>query len=162
YTFLGNRLSFGVTAEGRRWKAVGELQYMQLWNLPEDAFAPGPMGDGALYFASALQSRAYQFYPRYLNGTWKDALPGLSLTARRMGSASGAESDSGVPAIETLKHERLASRLIGEFDWSIVQRGFDGVRVDVDRPGWHATGTAVMPTQGGYEESATPTITALQ
>jgi hypothetical protein len=36
------------------------------------------------------------------------------------------------------------------------------VRVDVDRPGWRLTGAALMPTQGGYEESASPTITKVQ
>jgi len=34
------------------------------------------------------------------------------------------------------------------------QRGYDGARVDVDRPGWHVSATAMWPTQGGFEERA--------
>lgn len=162
YTFVGNRLTFGVTAEGRRWQAVGALQYIQLWNLPATAFAPGPMGTGALYYVGALQSRAYQLYPRLLNVTWKNALPGTAIIVGRQGYASGGEATSNVPALEVLKRERLDERLIGEFDWSIVERAFDGVRVDVDRRGWHASGALLFPTQGAYEESATPTITDVQ
>jgi hypothetical protein len=160
--FVGNRLTFGVQASGRRWEALGVLQYIQFWNLPADAFGPGAFGTGAEYFASAGQSRAYQLYPRLLNFTWKNVLPGLSLTGGRMGYASGAEANSGVTSLEFLKRERLDARLLGEYEWSIVQRAFDGVRVDVDRLGWHATGALLFPTQGVYEESATPTITDIQ
>jgi hypothetical protein len=44
----------------------------------------------------------------------------------------------------------------------MYQRRFDGIQVSVDRPGWQATGAALMPTQGGYEESANLTLTRLQ
>jgi hypothetical protein len=162
YTFVGNRLTFGVKAEDRRWAAEGALQYIQLWNLPSDAFGPGALGTGALYFAASESATQYQLYPRRLVLTLKDLTPGVSFMVGRMGYASGAESDSGVPALEAVKRERLDARLLGEFEWSIVQRAFDGVRVDIDRKGWHSTVAAVMPTQGGYEESATPTITDIQ
>src|SRR5204862_2894060 len=39
-------------------------------------------------------------------------------------------------------------------EWAIYQRAFDGVRVDVERPRWHATGAAFRPTQGGFEDAA--------
>lgn len=162
YTFIGNRLTFRVQASAPRWEVVGALQYIQLWNLPGEAFGPGALGTGALYYAAAEQSRAYQLYPRFLNLKLKELTPGLSITLGRMGYTSGAEADSGVPSIEYLKRQRLDSRLIGEFEWSIVQRAFDGVRVDVERKGWHLNGAALMPTQGGFEESATPTITDIQ
>lgn len=162
YTFIGNRLTFSVQADAPRWEAVGALQYIQLWNLPGQAFGPGALGSGALYYAAAGQSRAYQLYPRFLNLKLKELARGVSVTVGRMGYTSGAEADSGVPAIEYLKRQRLDSRLIGEFEWSIVQRAFDGVRVDVDRKDWHLSGAAMMPTQGGFEESATPTITDIQ
>jgi hypothetical protein len=151
-----------VQASGRRWEAVGVLQYIQLWSLPSNAFGPGPFGTGAQYYLAANQSRAYQLYPRLANFTWKDIVPGVSLVAGRMGYTSGQEASSGVPSLEVLKRQRLGARLIGEFEWSIVQRAFDGVRVDVDRPAWHVTGAFFLPTQGGYEESATPAITGVQ
>jgi hypothetical protein len=162
YTFIGNRLTFGVKAEGRRWIAEGALQYIQLWDLPPDAFGPGPLGTGAEYHAAAENTKAFQLYPRRLTLTLKDVAPGASLTVGRMGYASGAEAASGVPSIEVVKRQRLDARLLGEFEWSIIQRAFDGVRLDVDRPGWQATAALMMPTQGGYEESATPSITDIQ
>jgi hypothetical protein len=76
--------------------------------------------------------------------------------------ASGAESVSANAAIERLKRERLASRLIGNFEWSHYQRRFDGVRADVDRPRWHFSSAALMPTQGGFEESTNLTMPKIQ
>ncbi|MCA1583657.1 MAG: alginate export family protein [Acidobacteria bacterium] len=162
YTFLGNRFTLGVHASSRRWEALGVLQYIQLWNLPSNAFGPGAFGTGAHYYLAANQSRAYQLYPRLLSVTWKDALSGTSIRGGRMEYSSGVEASSGVPSLEFLKRERLDGRLIGPFEWSIVQRAFDGVRADVDKRGWHATAAFMMPTQGTFEESATPTITDIQ
>ena len=72
----------------------------------------------------------------------------------RFGYTSGAESASGDSQIEAVKRQRVDSRLIGEFEWAIYQRAFDGVRVDVERPRWHGTASAFRPTQGGFEDAA--------
>jgi len=162
YSFLGNRMSFGVNVSTPRWEAAGTFQYVQLFRLPPASIGPGALGSGAYYFYSAGNPSAYQFYARALNFGFKSKDKGLRIVGGRMGYTSGAEGDSGVASLEHVKRDRLASRLIGEFEWSIVQRAFDGVRVDVDRPGWRLTGAALMPTQGGYEESASPAITKIQ
>ena len=83
---------------------------------------------------------------------------GVDLQIGRMGYLSGSEAPSGVPKIETVKRQRLDARLVGEFEWSIYQRAFDGVRVDVTRPRWRATGVAFMPTQGGFARAASTTM----
>jgi hypothetical protein len=44
----------------------------------------------------------------------------------------------------------------------MFERAFDGVRVDYERPAWRAHAAFVMPTQGAYEESASPTIGRVQ
>lgn len=162
YSFVGNRLTFGVQASGRRWDAAGAFQYIQLWGLPGDANGPGPLGTGALYYAATGSTKAYQLYPREMFLRLKEIRRGVSLTAGRFRYASGAEASSNVASLEFLKRERLDSRLVGPFEWSIVQRAFDGVRVDLDRKGWQATAVAGMPSQGGFEESATPTNTGVQ
>jgi hypothetical protein len=162
YSFLGNRMTFGVTASSPRWEATGAFQYIQLFGLPRTAIGPGALGSGGYYYYSANNRNAYQFYARAMNFAFKSKEKGLRIVGGRMGYTSGAEGESGVPSLEYVKRDRLDSRLIGEFEWSIVQRAFDGVRVDVDRPGWRLTGAAFMPTQGGYEESASPTITKIQ
>jgi hypothetical protein len=71
-----------------------------------------------------------------------------------MGYTSGAESPSGNAKIEAVKRQRVDARLLGEFEWSLYQRGFDGVRTDVDKPGWHVSGAVMRPTQGGFEDEA--------
>lgn len=162
YTFLGNRITMGVHTSSPRWEATGAFQYIQLFGLPNNAIGPAALGSGGYYFYSASNTNAYQFYAHALNFAFKSPAKGLRIAGGRMAYTSGAEADSGVAAIELVKRERLDSRLIGDFEWSVVQRAFDGVRADLDRPGWRLTGAVLMPSQGGYEESASPTITKIQ
>jgi hypothetical protein len=92
----------------------------------------------------------------------KDVVPGFSLAAGRMSYSSGEEVAAGDPQLDRLRRERLGSRLVGDFEWSIFQRAFDGVRGDISRPSWTATAAILFPTQGGYEESANPTMSSLK
>ena len=132
---------------------------MSLNSLPTNAIGPGALGTGALYFdQSGQQETAQQVYLRFANVRFPGALPGFDLQIGRMGYTSGAEAPSRVPKIETVKRQRLDARLLGEFEWSIVQRGFDGVRVDYTHPRWKVTGVAVMPTQGGFAYVANTTM----
>jgi hypothetical protein len=158
YSFIANRLQAGIRIAGARWELAGALQYVQFGGLPTDAFGPGALGTGALYYDASQDTSSSQIYLKALNARLRLA-NGVFLLAGRMPYASGGESPSGVAAIETVKRQRLDSRLIGEFEWSIYQRAFDGVRLDVDRPTWHATTSVMMPTQGGFEESANVTMT---
>ncbi|MEW6321069.1 MAG: alginate export family protein [Acidobacteriota bacterium] len=158
YWFPANRATLGVRVRGARISVEGAFQYTQLANLPLDAFGPGALGGGALYAFHAGNDLAFQLYLKRLNLTARSASGTVALTVGRMAFASGGESDSGVPAIEAVKRMRLHDRLVGSFDWSQFERAFDGVRLDVRRPGWHVTGAALLPAQGGFEESATPTM----
>jgi hypothetical protein len=154
YAHAGNRLFFGV--EGRRSRVnftVG-LQYVQFGGLPTDAIGPGPLGTGAAYFQHAGRSDSRQLYVRTLNATFKHLLPGVDVQVGRMGYTSGAEALSGVPKIEAVKRQRLDSRLVGEFEWSLYQRTFDGVRVDWAGGPARITASAFHPTQGGFEDAA--------
>jgi hypothetical protein len=72
----------------------------------------------------------------------------------------GSSSEAG--PVDRLVDERIGSRLIGNFEWSLYQRRFDGVRVDLDRDRWHFTGGAFVPTQGGYEESTNLSMPRVQ
>ncbi len=154
YAHVGNRLFFGV--EGRRPHVdftVG-LQYVQFGGLPTNAIGPGPLGAGGAYFQHAGRSDSRQLYVRAINATFKQVLPGLNVQVGRMGYTSGAEAVSGVPKIEAVKRQRLDSRLVGEFEWSLYQRAFDGVRLDWRRAPTRLTVSAFHPTQGGFEDAA--------
>lgn len=154
YAFIANRLSAGADYRHRRFDIGGTVQYVQFGGLPSTATGPGPLGAGALYYDHARQTDSHQVYLRTLFLRLKDVAPGVSLQVGRFGYTSGAESPSGNATIEAVKRQRLDSRLIGEFEWSLYQRTFDGARLDVGRPAWHATASWFRPTQGGFEEQA--------
>ena len=159
YTDVANRLFVSVEHRTPAIDLTGAVQYVQFGNLPTNATGPGALGSGALYFAASSQTDSHQLYLRYLNARLKHLIPGAVIQVGRFGYTSGAESASGDATIEAVKRLRLDSRLIGEFEWSLYQRAFDGVRVDVDRPGWHVAASAMRPTQGGFEDAANVEMT---
>ena len=160
YEFLANRLKVEVRGRWSKTELTMAVQHVGLFDLPERAAGPGPFGTGALYYAQGGRRRnPHQFYLRYANVGVRDVVPGVDLRIGRMAYASGGEAPSGAPKLEQVKGPRLISRLVGEFEWSIYQRGYDGVRLDVTQPRWQATGVALMPTQGGFARVAGSTMT---
>ena len=153
YTFIANRLRIGVTRVWRRVELGASAQYVQFGNLPQHAAGPGALGTGALYYALSGGSDSHGAYLRTLFA--RARLPGNTIIqAGRFPYQSGAESPSGRAKIEAVKRARIDSRLVGEFEWSLYQRTFDGVRADIDRRQWHASGSWFTPTQGGFENDA--------
>jgi hypothetical protein len=161
YTFLGDRAEVGVRVKGSRFDLGGEFNYVRLENLPTKAIGPGGLGTGAFYFAATGVRYSYQLYFGELTLKTKFA-DGTSFTVGRMPFSSGGEVVSGSFSLQRLKAERLASRLIGNFEWSYYQRRFDGARIDVDRPHWHVNVAAFVPTQGGFEESTNLSMPKVQ
>ena len=162
YTFIGDRAELGVHVEGARFDLGGAFNYVRIENLPPRAIGPGGLGTGAFYYAAAGVRYSYQLYFGELTLRVKSRDRRTSVTIGRMPFSSGGESVSANPQLESLKRERLHSRLIGNFEFSLYQRRFDGARVDVDRDRWHFTAAAMVPTQGGFEESANLSIPSLQ
>jgi len=155
--FISNRLRVTATFTSPRVDVTGVVQYVQFGGLPTQAFGPGFLGTGGLYYFHAGETDSRGFYSPAANVRLK--LPrGVTLLGGRFGYTSGAESPSGQPKVEALKRSRLDSRVVGDFEWSIYQRAFDGVRIDVDRPRWHVSGAYLWPTQGGFEEDAGATM----
>jgi len=154
YVDVANRLQIGFQRTARRYDLTAALQYVQFGGLPTDASGPGPLGTGALYFSHSGSRSSRQVYLRYLHARWKDAAPGLTLQVGRMAYTSGAETPSGNVTIEAVKRQRVDARIVGEFEWSLYQRSYDGVRLDWTRPTWKLTAAALRPTQGGFEEKA--------
>lgn len=153
YTFIANRLRLALTGTWKRVDVNTAAQYVQFGGLPTGAMGPGSLGTGALYYDHSGRAASGTLYLRSLNVVAR--LPrGVRLQAGRFGYTSGGESSSGRPKVEAVKRARVDSRLIGEFEWSLYQRTFDGVRGDVDRARWHLTAAWLEPTQGGFEEAA--------
>ena len=154
YAFLANRLFASVQRSSGAYDFTAALQYVQFGGLPDAAVGPGPLGTGAVYYAHAGRSDSHQVYLRYANVRLKRLVRRTTIQAGRMPYGSGGEAASGNPKLETVKAQRVAARLIGEFGWSIYQRAYDGVRVDTAHGRWTATGFAFHPTQGGFEDAA--------
>lgn len=153
-THLGNRLTLGAAWRRGRWLAQGQLQYVQFIGLPSAAIGPGPLGTGALYYDHSGRRDARQVYLRTLTVSGRDVVPGVDVVVGRQAYLTGGEHPSGDAALERLKRMRLDARLIGDFEWAIYQRAFDGARVDVRKRGWRATGAVFQPTQGGFEDAS--------
>jgi len=154
YAFGANRLFAGVQRTARAYDFTAALQYVQFGALPRDAVGPGPLGTGAVYYAHAGRTDSHQVYLRYANVRLKRLLPRTAIQIGRMPYASGGEAPSGNPKIEAVRTQHVAARLIGEFGWSIYQRAYDGVRVDIALSRLSAMGFAFHPTQGGFEDAA--------
>jgi hypothetical protein len=162
YTFVGDRAELGVRVEGSRFDLGGAFNYVRLENLPTDAIGPGGLGPGAFYYAATGVSYSYQLYLGELTARIKSADRRTSLTIGRMPFSSGGEYFGPQSSLEQVKPERLQSRLIGNFEWSLYQRRFDGARFDLDRERWQFTAAAFVPTQGGFEESTNLSMPKIQ
>ena len=153
YTFIANRLRIGLSGTWSRVQISGAVQYVQFGGLPTAAIGPGFLGTGGLYYFHSSSTTSHGVYVPALN--LRVSLPGgITLLGGRFGYTSGAEAASGQARIETIKRARADSRLVGDFEWSLYQRAFDGVRGDIDRKAWHASAAWLRPTQGGFEEAA--------
>ncbi len=160
YTFLGNRLLFDARYNTPRVEVRLSGQWVGLFNLPTSSLGPGALGTGPLYYAQGGQRENPQrVFPKYVYIRLKELLPGFDVQLGRQAYASGAEAASGVPKIEALKRQRVDARLVGEFEWSLYQRSFDGVRLEWAGKGAKITGAALMPTQGGFAREAEKTMT---
>ncbi|MDH4067138.1 MAG: alginate export family protein, partial [Acidobacteriota bacterium] len=167
YTFVGNRSDLGVRVRGAQFDLGGGFSYVRLQNLPTAAIGPGGLGTGAFYFFSSGLPYSYQVFLTELTLSAHTRGRRVTLTAGRMPYLSGAEGthvEEGrlSPHLSVVRRQRLDGRLLGTFAWSLYQRRFDGVRLDVDSDRLYAGGGAFLVTQGVYEESANLTMTKLR
>jgi hypothetical protein len=107
-----------------------------------------------LYFDHSGTSYSRQVYVKTASVAVRGIGNRLDVQAGRMPYTGGAENPSGNPKIESVKRQRLDSRLVGEFEWSLFQRAFDGIRADWIASGFRVTASAFQPTQGGFEDAA--------
>lgn len=159
---VANRLLTGVRVRKGAVDATVALQYVQFGGLPDDAIGPGALGTGGLYYDHSGDTTSAQVYLKAAHITFRQLAGAVDVQVGRMPYTTGAERGSGVSKIETVKRQRVDSRLIGEFEWSLYQRAYDGVRVDWSSKTIQVTGTAFQPTQGGFEDAAGVSISKLR
>jgi hypothetical protein len=126
------RVSFSESRKSFDWQL--ELAAPLLLELPDDAIAPAPQGQlgfGASYFASNDNSRnAGMVFPKqgFLRFKNLAGVAGQTLTLGRMQFIDGAEVAPKDSTLATLKRDRIAHRLIGDFGFTAVGRSFDGAQ----------------------------------
>jgi alginate export protein len=155
YDFFASQLRAGVRATFPHAQVTLELQDTRLVGLPDDASLPAPQGNlgpGATYYAHtrATDQGETILKQAFLAVRWR----GVQGTLGRFDYGEGLETTPGDPTLVWLKRARLAERLVGAFGYTHVARGFDGLRLGMDRPAWNASAIAAHPTAGGFEVSA--------
>jgi hypothetical protein len=165
YAFFGNQIRFGAKLEVPHVRVVLEGQDVRLVHLPDDAsLAPpqGNLGPGALYFSHSpglMRDNTTQGETSLRQGyavlSDPPGMPGLALTGGRFEYSDGGETVPADPSLAWLKKSRIAERLIGPFNYTMVGRSFDGAKLVYDAPAFNLTATAFRPTHGGFEISST-------
>jgi hypothetical protein len=155
YDFLGSLLRLSASQKGAKLDWQFEIAQPSLFNLPDDANAPAPQGAlglGANYYAANGRETAFGLIPKQAFVRFKGiAGAGSSLRVGRFEFIEGMETTPKDPILASVKRDRVAHRLIGNFGWSHVGRSFDGVQFVKDLPKVHLTFTAARPTAGVFD-----------
>ncbi len=112
------------------------------------------MGAGASYYAAnGNRSYAAMLFPKqaYLRFQHLFGDEGQSLRIGRYEFLDGTEIVSKNATLSTLKQNRVAQRLIGNFGWTHVGRSLDGFHYAANRKNFNLTVLGGMPTRGVYQ-----------
>jgi TorA maturation chaperone TorD len=155
YTFgaFNLRLALEQKKERFEWKVEGLFPW--LISLPTNAVLPAPQGQlglGASYFAAnGRQDASAILRQGYVRFKWPLRGGGSSLRAGRFETADGAEVTPPDATLATLKRDRIAHRLFGNFGFSHVGRGFDGVEYGWNTKRSNVTLLAARPIEGVFQ-----------
>ena len=157
YTYPGSilRLSLSESRKGFDWQI--ELALPFLLGLPADAIAAGSQGQlgfGATYFAAnGRNTNAAMLFAKqgFLRFNELGGVKGQSLKLGRMEFIDGTEVAPKDSTLASLKRERIAHRLIGNFGFSDVGRSFDGAQYSLTRSKLNLTLLAARPTRGVFQ-----------
>lgn len=155
YTGVLGRVSANEQRRHLAWTA--ELAAPVLLGLPDDALAAAPAGQlglGAAYWAANDSST--NVIGLFLKQAWvrvgvAPSLTGTSLRLGRFEFIDGSETTPGSMILATVKRERIAQRLIGNFVFSHAQRSVDGFHLSHNSTKLNATVALLRPTQGVFK-----------
>jgi hypothetical protein len=154
YAFTHSLLRVGIGQKLERVEWLLEGAQDAILGLPTTAVAPGRQGQlglgGTYYIANGNgQNNA--------NGFVKQAYFGFKIPRKgnvrlgRFAFLDGAEVTPKDKSVATLVNTRITQRLIGDFGFSAVGRGFDGVRLAFDAGKSNITLLGARPTRGVYQ-----------
>ncbi|HEY6340498.1 MAG TPA: alginate export family protein [Bryobacteraceae bacterium] len=157
YEYSGNLLRLNFAEKLTAWDWDAEFAVPFLLGLPTkatDAAPQGALGLGSNYYsANGNQQNAAMIFPRQLyvrlDGIAGDE--GQTLQLGRFIFLDGSETTPKDATLATLKRDRIAQRLIGDFGFSDVGRSFDGVHYSLSGSSSNFTFVAAVPTRGVYQ-----------
>ncbi len=157
YTFPGSilRLSLSESKPSYDWQLEFALPF--LLGLPNDAIASGTQGQlglgGSYFAANNRNTNASMLFVKQGSFRWKGigGVEGQSLKLGRFELLDGAEVAPKDATLQTLKRERIAQRLIGNFGFSDVGRSFDGAQYALNGQKLNLTLVGVRPTRGVFQ-----------
>ena len=151
YAFQGNRFKLGVDATWKWLEVFAEFQHSLLNDLPRGG--PGP---GNAYYKNTPET--FQQSP-ILREAWAHAeYEGFSLKLGRMTYVGGLQAPVRNPTLDWIVENRIAQRLMGPFEYTMVGRSFDGGQLQWQNEHFNVNGFGFLPTQGGYEINGNPDI----
>ncbi len=161
YAFGASTLRLGLGQKRAKWDWLAEIEQPSLFNLPADATAPAPQGAlglGANYdSANTDRNNAFLFLKQaYVRFKFGEELPALRLG--RFEFIDGMEVTPKDATLASLKKDRIAHRLIGNFSFSHVGRSFDGADMNWTRGKNNLTVVGGRATQGVFNVNGMPDL----
>jgi len=160
YGFFFERTRLGLRFNSEKINAFVQGQYIHLFDLPENSFAPppyGPLGLGAIYYAHNKNQgeSPYRVFLKSAYINFNDPFNiGISGKFGRFDYIDGLEVMTDNKKFNFLKKIRIGHRLISSMDWTAVSRSFDGGEISYDHRKFNILAGITHPTQGGFDVDA--------
>lgn len=157
YAFSENlfRLSFSQNTKAFDWKIEAAVPF--LLAVPNNAVAAGSQGQlgfgGTYYAVNRKSTDTASVFPKqvYMRFKFGSEQKKQSLLVGRSEFFDGAEAVPKNKTLASLKADRIAQRLIGNFSFSDVGRSFDGGVYSLTDGGTNVTLMASRPTRGVFQ-----------
>jgi len=148
YNFQANRFKLGIGGTWRQLEVFVQLQHVFLNDVPRNGVGPG-----GVYWANTQDTFQASLMLRNAWARLSDFGPGehLTLTVGRQPYRSGFEVPIADPHLRRVVFERLAERLLGVREYSMIGRSFDGATLDFRDEHVDLTMFGFLPTTGGFE-----------
>ncbi|MDX1996943.1 MAG: alginate export family protein [Thermoanaerobaculia bacterium] len=157
YSFSSLRVRGGVEAKAGAWTLRGLGQASAIRTLPVD----GAFGAGPVYFGTDFDDQPDQLGLLELSATYKSERGRVTLG--RQGYIDGFERATGNANLDWVKRRRVAERLVGNLDFTVVGRRFDGASASLAVGKDQLDLFAFQPTKGAFRfEGALETLDKLQ
>ncbi|RCK81255.1 MAG: hypothetical protein OZSIB_2124 [Candidatus Ozemobacter sibiricus] len=151
YSLLADRLALTLKHQNPATVFTATLNVVKFLNLPEDT----SFGSASTYSTNGVRENDAKVYVRVMNFTFKRlGDKRLTATIGRFNFANGTEWKGSDPTVEWVKNNRIADRLLGQPNWTMLQRSMNGLVLKHDLPRFQLAASAWKPTAGTYSEQA--------